>query len=436
MTVGLARVAAQLDPAEREDFQETARTLLSHPLVTANWPTSGALPLIRRFEEPLRNEFWRMCRWRLDLGARYARLLRRPAEVTATRPALSRTGRPFSPWAYAYWCLVLSALESVGTQTSISALAGEVTRIRAGDDTLPVDLTVFEQRRAFVDAVGAIEQLGVLTVLDGATEAFLAASDGLGGDALYDVDAGAAGHLLVSPPSVLAGIDTPEAFLAETYPSTPDGEAARVRHRVIRRLLLQPVVYFDELDEQERAFARQRRGRVRDEIERLTGRWLETRAEGMALIDAPSAIAFPGSGAVAHAALLYGTELVADALAPALPRGERPLPATEVPAMPPGTEEVPETPVVGRRLGLAVADRAWARVVDAFQDRFTADYRDDHPRLRREAVGLLVQTDLVRVEGDDLVVRPAMARYRADVRLPDPVQSLFGPAGLPGDDGY
>jgi len=242
MTVGLARVAAQLDATEREDFQEAARILLAHPLVTVAWPEAGALPLIRRFEEPLRNEFWRMCRWRLDLGARSARLLRRPAEVTATRPALSRTGRPFSPWAYTYWCLVLSALESVGTQTSISALADEVTRIRAGDDTLPVDLTVFEQRRAFVDAVGALEQLGVLTVVDGATEAFLSTTDELGGDALYDVDADAAGHLLVSPPSVLAGIDAPEQFLIEAYPATPDGDAARVRHRVIRRLLLQPAV--------------------------------------------------------------------------------------------------------------------------------------------------------------------------------------------------
>ena len=167
---------------------------------------------------------------------------------------------------------MLSALESVGTQTSISALADEVTRIRAGDDTLPVDLTVFEQRRAFVDAVGSLEQLGVLTVVDGATEAFLSTTDESGGDALYDVDADAAGHLLVSPPSVLAGIDAPEDFLIEAYPTTPDGDAARVRHRVIRRLLLQPAVYFDELDEEDRNFARHRRGRLRDEIERLTGR--------------------------------------------------------------------------------------------------------------------------------------------------------------------
>ncbi len=418
MTVGMARVAAQLDVTEREDFQQAARTLLAHPLVTESWPDPGALALIRRFEEPLRNEFWRMCRWRLDLGARCGRLLRRPAEASAARPALSRTGRPFSPWAYAYWCLILSALESVGIQTTISALADEVTRIRAGDDTLPVDLTVFEQRRAFVDAVGALEQLGVLTVVDGATDAFLTTSQEHGGDALYDVDADAAGHLLVSPPTVLAGVDAPEDFLVESYPATPDGAAARVRHQVIRRLLLQPTVYFDELGEEEQAFARHRRGRLRDEIERLTGRWLEIRSEGMALIEAPSAITFPGSGAVAHAALLFGGELVEDALRLTESDGET----------------ISDTPEPGRRIGATAGEGAWERVVESFGDRFTADYRDDHPRLRRDALGLLGRLDLVRTDGDDLIVRPAMARYRAEVRLPDPVPTLFGVAGTSGAD--
>lgn len=430
MTEGTARVAVQLDAGEREDFQQAARVLLAHPLVTAVWPEAGSLPLIRRFEEPLRNEFWRMCRWRLDIGARSARLLRRPAETTDTRPATSRTGRPFSPWAYAFWCLVLSALESVGTQTSISVLADEVTRIRAGDDALPVDLTAFEQRRAFVDAVGLLERLGVLTLIDGATEAFLATSDGLGGDALYDVDVDTAGHLLTSPPRVLAGLVDPEDFLVEAYPATSEGDAARVRHGVIRRLLLQPVVYFAELSEDERNFARHRKGRLRDEIERLTGRWLEIRAEGMSLIDAPSAISFPGSGVVAHAALLYGGELVADALLQAAPAGGGPLPSGGVPPAPAGTEGAPEHPSVSRRVGRTEADRAWTRVVEAFGDRLTADYRDDQARLRREAVELLVRLDLVAPDDGDLLIRPAMARYRADVRLPDPVPTLFGSAGM------
>ena len=174
----------------------------------------------------------------------------------------------------------------------------------------------------------------------------------------------------------------------------------------------------EELDEEEHAFARHRRGRLRDEIERLTGRWLEIRSEGMALIEAPSAITFPGSGAVAHAALLFGGELVEDALRLAESGGET----------------ISDTPEPGRRIGATAGEGAWERVVEAFGDRFTADYRDDHPRLRRDALGLLGRLDLVRTDGDDLIVRPAMARYRAEVRLPDPVPTLFGVAGTSGAD--
>src|SRR5207249_4054255 len=101
--VTLARIAAQLDPAhELDDFRAAARTLLTHGLATERYPHPGALTLVRRFEEPLRNEFARMCRWRLDVGPRCARLLRRPAALSRHRPARTATQsrRAFSPKAY------------------------------------------------------------------------------------------------------------------------------------------------------------------------------------------------------------------------------------------------------------------------------------------------------------------------------------------------
>jgi hypothetical protein len=73
-------------------------------------------------------------------------------------------------------------------------------------------------------------------------------------------------------------------------------------------------------------------------------------------------------------------------------------------------------------------------VVESYGDRFIGEFRDDHPRLLRLVVELLERIDLVRRDGDGFVVRPAMARYRAEVRLPDPTPNLFGPDGLTGGD--
>ncbi len=507
----LARTASQLDAGtELDDFQAAARVLLAHPLVTDAHPHPGALVAVRRFEEPLRAEFRRLTHWRLDVGTCCARLLRRPAAPAAHRPARTATSshRAFTPWAYAYLCLLLAALERLGGQTTISQLADEVLRLRAGDDSLPVDLTAHSQRRAFVDAVAWLEERGILRLLDGDTESFLSRA----GDALYDVDGDAAGRLLVSPPSVLAGLTSPDDFLAEPYPPTPEGDAARARHRLHRRLLTEPAVYHDELPEAERDFVGRRRTRIREEIERLTGCTVECRAEGMALVGAPAAEAFPGTASVAHAALLYGCELVAtaDDPSPAEPAGGGPTsipggrtdyphdpaaatttdPAAAFPAEGGDTRSVadataepaatadPADPVAGgptsipggrtddahdpaatadpaadlagafpaeggdtrsvadamadpaRRDGLpsgvgrvvdaAAADDAWRRVVAAHVHAFSADYRVEPERLRRDATELLGRLDLVRATVDGgILVRPALARYRAHVRLPE-----------------
>ena len=73
------RTVVTLDPAlELEDFQAAARMLIAHGIVTERYPEAGVLALVRRFEEPLRREFSRLCHWRLDVGPSCARLLRAP----------------------------------------------------------------------------------------------------------------------------------------------------------------------------------------------------------------------------------------------------------------------------------------------------------------------------------------------------------------------
>ena len=66
------------------------------------------------------------------------------------------------------------------------------------------------------------------------------------------------------------------------------------------------------------------------------------------------------------------------------------------------------------------ADGAWRRVLAAYAGRFTAEYRAEPERLRAEATALLERLGLVETrEGSVFSVRPALARYRAEVRLPE-----------------
>lgn len=228
------------------------------------------------------------------------------------------------------------------------------------------------------------------------------------GDALYDIDQDAAGRLLLSPPSVLAGLSRPEDFLVETYPPTAEGAQARARHSVHRRLLTDVVVYYWALEDDERDYARQRRGRIREELERLTGATLECRLEGQALIGLPSAEPFPGTGNVAQAALLLASELVVasvDSSSQAFLGGGQPGEAR------PGDL-------------LLSADElasAWRRIVASYRQRFSADYRAEPARLLSDAVAMLERLGLARrLEGGAVLLRPAIGRYRSDDRLPEP----------------
>jgi len=397
------RTAAQLDAAELEEFQRAARLLLAHPLITSRWPRPGALTAVRRWELPLRAEFERVLRYPLDIGPGCARLTRRSGSLSPHRGARTRTGRPFSPWAYAYLCLVLAAIESLGDQTTVSQLSDTVVRLTAGDEAVPVDLTLYAQRRAFVDAVAWLEERGVIELRDGGAEQWLAAAQS-GGDALYDIDVDAASRLMVSSPSVLREVEAAADFLVERYPPGEAGEQARLRHRMARLVVERPVVYRAELAEDERAWLGNRRGQLVADLERLTGCVVESRAEGLALIDADveplSGDAFPNRGAVAHAALLLAEHLVA------------------------GAVEDPGLPAVGRLVTTAEADRLWAGIVEGYRSRFTSEYRDDPDRLRREAVDLLARLDLVVPVDGGLVVRPALARFRPEVTLPDAQPTL------------
>jgi uncharacterized protein (TIGR02678 family) len=393
-----AQLVAHLDPHELPEVQRAARTLLGHPLVTSVYPSLDALPAIRRWETVLRNEFALRFGYRLDVGRSSARLLRRPSDLTSLRPARRSSGREFTPWAYAFMCLALAVAEQAGRQILASELVERIEQRARGDVGLPVDLTVFAQRRALVDALDLLDQLGVLTARDGQIESLMDE-----GQVLFDIDRETLGRCLVASPSVLRDVHTTVDFLVEPHGDAPDAATRAARHRVNRRLIDQPVVLFDELTDVEAEVARRSRRREAEGITNLTGCEIELRREGMALIDHTvqplGGRPFPAGGTEAHAALLWLSSMVETVRPPA--------DIDDVPAEAPCSHDL--------------ADRTWTDVFARYGARFRAQYRDRPDDLRADATDLLVHHGLLRVaDGGDLVVRAVAARFAVDVREPEP----------------
>jgi uncharacterized protein (TIGR02678 family) len=319
--------------AERE---QAARALLSSPLLTAD-ADAQAFTLVRRHSDWLTDRFRHLLGYRLAVRGSHARLYKRPRAAYHDRPARIRPGSirpgpedgwaPFTRRHYVLLSLALATLEAHHgrSQALIGGLADEVAGLGA-ELGLRVDFERRDERKAFADALDLLLRLGVLTQRDGSREAFVARDTAVE-EALFDIQHDRLGDLKATP-AALTGVQSVDQLLAEDYPASEDGDRARRRHRIVRTLVEEPVLYVDELEPAEQDTYRSQRHRLEPELETLTGLHAERRAEGSALVDATrqlTDIRFPTRSTESVLALLACERLRAiahdDARNP-LPRGE------------------------------------------------------------------------------------------------------------------
>ncbi|UGQ11163.1 TIGR02678 family protein [Yinghuangia sp. ASG 101] len=318
-----SRLQDALDVQRATEIRRAARALLRRPLLRTG---SDEFRLVRQHASELRKWFERNAGWSLLVDAETARLRRIPGrDEDPTHPARDlRTELPFSRRRYVLACLCLAVLERAEHQIALGRLAEHVVAAAADPELVAagVEFTLAdrEQRTDLVAVVRLLIDWGVLSRVAGDEEAFLKAS----GDALYDVARRVLAGMLVSRrgPSTVRATEF-EARLAELNSEVlPDSDELRnraLRHRLTRRLLDDPVLYFDELDDAEAAYLASQRGAVTRRITELTGLVPEVRAEGLAMVDPDDDLTdlrMPEQGTDGHLALLLA-EFLAERGGPA-----------------------------------------------------------------------------------------------------------------------
>jgi uncharacterized protein (TIGR02678 family) len=360
------------------------RLLLSEPLVTAT-SHPDEFPLIRRHSDELARQFGQLLGYRLNVEPGFARLHKAGLGPHAGRRLERGSGAPFTPRTYAYLALALAALVTAPEQLLLSEV---VTRTRTAAAEAGIDLgepNRASERRALVAVLKQLMAWQVLAEDEGSVDSYAGDSEA---DALLTIDREIARRLVSGPVSQAV---SPEDLIDK---SAEAGQAGP-RHRVRRLLVETPVVYLDDLTEEERDWLRRSQRREQRILEDFAGLDAEIRAEGVALTDPErelSDVNFPGTGTVAWAALLLTGEL-ARQLAPDGP-------VTSV-AVPEG--------LIEHLLGRLIEEHrsAWAR-------EFT-----EAPDLLREAVtGLLWQMRLLMPAdgpGTTWLLTAAAARYAPEV---------------------
>lgn len=292
------------DPAE---FRAAARALLAEPLCERSVP---AFPLIRKHRKELARWFADELGYRLDVTRpAVARLAKAPGPGHRPRGLETRNGRGFDGRRYALTCLVMASAESAGEYTTLQRLFEDVGIRASAIDGLGWDGSMAADRRAFIQAVQALQDLGVFEKADGDEERF--ARGEIGGDALYRIDRDRLSLLptTAQPPSLAGG---PEEVAVEPYPDTEQGRVLRRRHRVTRALVEEPVLYRSDLTDDEIEYLRSQRSRLERLLADRLGLTLEVRAEGWVTVDETgelSDLRWPDYGAAETTALRLCDEL-------------------------------------------------------------------------------------------------------------------------------
>ncbi|TCN42719.1 uncharacterized protein (TIGR02678 family) [Kribbella orskensis] len=399
----MSQLANQLVLAEREEVAQGIRVLLSSPLISEK-TSAGLFDLVRRRREPIRQWFDYYCGWALTVEPRqgYARLVKVRAASDATRPARRlRSGRAaFDRRRYVLLCVVGAELLTVPV-TTVGLLADRVASATQADEVLVgFDTASRAERMAFVDVLRLLESFGILDVIDGATDAFV---DSATAKVLYRVDATLLLRLLAAPvgPSELAlpvdevAFRFEELVVAVTHEKRYGASSGRhhegavrsdvqrnlwLRHSVFRRLVDDPVLYFDDLTAEERAYLTSPTGRqlLRRAADQA-GFALEERAEGVMLVDTDSIatdLRFPDDAGTAKVAAL----LILDAI----------------------TEPTTIDQLAITAAGLLERFPRWAK---------TYQVADGPAVLTTDALAVLTEFGLVRVSSGVVHPLPAAARY-------------------------
>lgn len=290
------------------------KTLLRHPLITAHGKHADTFVLIRRHAQELASWFKETANWTLYVDSETARLHKYPADLhDTTRGAPTKTR--FSPRHYALFCLALAALTQGERQTTLGRLFENIVQLSAVDPQfaalgLQLDPSVRDHRRDLVYATSLMLELDLIHKVDGDEKAYLEGDEG--GDVLYTVNRSALTWALSvrrSPATVQATNfqERLEAITSQPEPQTEEARRKATRIYLNRKLLDDPVLYYDDLEPQQAAYLTHQRSRIRDHLEAITDLHLELREEGLALADLSGDLTdvdFPSEGTEGHITLL------------------------------------------------------------------------------------------------------------------------------------
>lgn len=164
---------------------------------------------------------------------------------------------------YAFFCILLMFLEDKDGQEQF--ILSQLTEYIAGN--MPgetVDWTLYTHRRRLIKVLRYSVSQGLLRVTDGREEAFM---EDAGGEVLYE-NTGASRYFMRSFSRDIMQYTTPEDFHESDWFDMDEDRGIARRHRVYRRLLFSPAVYYEKGMQEDFEYLKYYGRRLSEELER------------------------------------------------------------------------------------------------------------------------------------------------------------------------
>ncbi|MCM3768277.1 TIGR02678 family protein [Neobacillus niacini] len=215
--------------------------------------------LIRNREQLLKRYLQEKFGMELIIHQHFAKLEKIPVEPQSWMGIQSFE----SPLDYAIFCCALAFAEQKGIdeQFLLSDLAERIQEMYPGE--IPLDWKNYQHRRSLVRALKEVLDLRLIKTIDGNLEQFQVNDEE---EVLYEVTIYSR-YFMRSYPDDLYQFDSMDELLIQEWNRQPDDQR---RKRVYRKLMMSPFVYRKNEEDQDFAYIRNYRNRLRDDFEQHT----------------------------------------------------------------------------------------------------------------------------------------------------------------------
>jgi len=185
---------------------------------------------------------------------------------------------------YIFLCLILIYLEerTRGEQFILSGLIDYIQNLIAEVDVqeIKIDFTIYSQRKAMVNVLKFIREMGFIVVYDGDENKF---AENIQNDVLYEVT-GASKYFVRNFSSNITDCNLYTDIYEKEQLGLEQDKGKERRQRIYRRLFTENVVYKEENDDQDYNYIKNYRNVINQDVDKMLDSSLEVHKNGAYII--------------------------------------------------------------------------------------------------------------------------------------------------------